>query len=184
MCPRCASGGNVAFSFLAGDARRSAVDWWSLARSSVGRGSAIIGFSSTMPSSWSREEKDRIVGETFAPGANVSAIARSHGLDPSQLFAWRRKALASGMVAPLSGARGRVVKFARFEAVASDYRHEGSGCSASAVAGIVWLLLRPIDNRTLTFTVFEGGLFLALFAGTAWSLLITDQDRDAVSGGA
>jgi transposase len=66
---------------------------------------------------WSREEKDRIVGETFTPGANVSAIARSHGLDPSQVFAWRRKALASGMVAPLSGA-GRAVKFARFEAVA------------------------------------------------------------------
>jgi transposase len=68
---------------------------------------------------WSREEKDRIVGETFAPGANVSAIARSHGLDPSQLFGWRRKALASGVVAPLSGA-GRAVKFARFEAVAGE----------------------------------------------------------------
>lgn len=26
---------------------------------------------------WSREEKERIVGETFAPGANVSAIALS-----------------------------------------------------------------------------------------------------------
>ena len=52
---------------------------------------------------WSREEKERILGETFAPGANVSAIVRSHGLDPSQLFAWRRKALASGMAAPLSG---------------------------------------------------------------------------------
>jgi transposase len=48
---------------------------------------------------WSREEKERIVEETFAPGANVSVIARSHGLDPSQLFAWRRKALASGMAA-------------------------------------------------------------------------------------
>jgi transposase len=68
---------------------------------------------------WSREEKERIVGETFAPGANVSAIARSHGLDPSQLFAWRRKALASGLVAPVSGG-GRAVKFARFEAVASE----------------------------------------------------------------
>lgn len=68
---------------------------------------------------WSREAKERIVGETFAPGANVSVIARSHGLDPSQLFAWRRKALASGLVAPVSG-RGRAVKFARFEAVASE----------------------------------------------------------------
>ncbi|WP_235984141.1 transposase [Bradyrhizobium australiense] len=50
--------------------------------------------------SWSQEAKERIVGEKFAPGANVSAIARAHGLDPSQVFAWRRKALASGIVAP------------------------------------------------------------------------------------
>ena len=68
---------------------------------------------------WSRE-KDRIVGETFLPGANVSAIARSHGLDPSQLFAWRRKALASGMVAPLSGSGGRAVRFTRFDAVTAE----------------------------------------------------------------
>jgi transposase len=69
---------------------------------------------------WSWEEKERIVGETFLPGANVSAIARSHGLDPSQLFAWRRKALASGLVAPVSRGRGQAVKFARFDAVTSD----------------------------------------------------------------
>ena len=50
----------------------------------------------------------------------MSAIARSHGLDPSQLFAWRRKALASGLVAPASGARGQAVKFARFEAVPGE----------------------------------------------------------------
>src|SRR3974390_2884063 len=68
---------------------------------------------------WSREEKERIVGETFAPGANVSAIARSHGLDPSQLFGGQRKALASGLVAPVSEG-GRAVKFARFEAVAAE----------------------------------------------------------------
>ena len=66
---------------------------------------------------WSRDEKDRIVGETFAPGANVSAVARAHGLDPSQVFAWRRKALALGMVART---RGRAVKFARIEAVAGE----------------------------------------------------------------
>ncbi|WP_245509394.1 transposase [Bradyrhizobium zhanjiangense] len=47
-------------------------------------------------------------------------IARSHRLDPSQLFAWRRKALASELVAPVSGARGQAVKFARFDAVTSD----------------------------------------------------------------
>ncbi|UVK49127.1 transposase (plasmid) [Mesorhizobium sp. AR07] len=41
-------------------------------------------------------------------GGNVSAVARSEGLDPSQLYAWRRKALSSGC------------KFTRFEAVGSD----------------------------------------------------------------
>jgi O-antigen/teichoic acid export membrane protein len=50
-----------------------------------------------------------------------------------------------------------------------------------ATAGVVWLLLRPIDNRTLAFTVFEGGVFLALFAGAAWNLLMTAQDRDFIS---
>ncbi|WP_407180057.1 oligosaccharide flippase family protein [Bradyrhizobium sp. STM 3562] len=52
---------------------------------------------------------------------------------------------------------------------------------ALTTAGVVWLLLRPIDNRTLAFTVFEAAVFLVLFAGTAWVLLITDEDRDAVS---
>ena len=70
--------------------------------------------------SWSDEEKGRIVGETLVAGANVSAIARSNGLDPSQLFAWRRKAKASGMVAPLAAATNQPVKFARFEAMRSD----------------------------------------------------------------
>jgi transposase len=69
---------------------------------------------------WSDEEKARIVGETLVAGANVSAIARSNGLDPSQLFAWRRKATASGVVAPVVGAPSRRVQFARFDALRSD----------------------------------------------------------------
>lgn len=50
----------------------------------------------------------------------MSVIARSHGLDPWQLFAWRRKALASGLVAPVFAARGQAVEFARFDAVTRD----------------------------------------------------------------
>ena len=68
----------------------------------------------------SKEEKARIVGDTFVAGANVSAIARSNGLDPPQLFAWRRKAMASGVVAPSVRAPNRPVKFARFDAMRSD----------------------------------------------------------------
>ncbi|MGY5795510.1 MULTISPECIES: transposase [Rhizobium] len=48
------------------------------------------------------------------PGANVSAVARSEGLDPSQLYGWRRTALASGAVAPLTDGT-ETQKFARVE---------------------------------------------------------------------
>ena len=43
---------------------------------------------------WSAAAKGRIVSETLVAGANVSAIARAHGLSVQLLFAWRRKALA------------------------------------------------------------------------------------------
>lgn len=40
--------------------------------------------------SWSAEDKARIVAESMAPGANVSAVARRHGLTPAQIFRWRQ----------------------------------------------------------------------------------------------
>ena len=39
----------------------------------------------------SEDEKRRIVGETFEPGASVSAVARRHGLNTNLLFTWRRE---------------------------------------------------------------------------------------------
>lgn len=42
--------------------------------------------------SWSHEDKARIVAESFAPRANVSAVARRYGLRPQQVYAWRRLA--------------------------------------------------------------------------------------------
>jgi transposase len=41
---------------------------------------------------WSTDERARILEETLAPGAVVSAVARRHGLTPQQLFTWRREA--------------------------------------------------------------------------------------------
>jgi len=68
----------------------------------------------------SDEDKARLVAEAFSPGGNVSATARSEGLDPSQLYAWRRKALSSGTVAPLTEGPRKPDKFTRFEAVNSS----------------------------------------------------------------
>ncbi|CCM79804.1 MULTISPECIES: transposase [Rhizobium] len=41
---------------------------------------------------WSDEFKAQAVTESMEPGASVSAVARRIGIDPSQLFTWRRNA--------------------------------------------------------------------------------------------
>ena len=41
---------------------------------------------------WSAAAKERIVAAASEPGANVSALARSNGLSPQQIFTWRRQA--------------------------------------------------------------------------------------------
>jgi len=37
------------------------------------------------------EQKARIVEESMDPAVSVSAVARRHGLNPNQLFTWRRR---------------------------------------------------------------------------------------------
>ena len=39
---------------------------------------------------WTPEAKARIIAESFEPGANVSDVARRHGILPQQLYGWRR----------------------------------------------------------------------------------------------
>ena len=41
---------------------------------------------------WSAAEKQRIVAETFEPGASVSIVARRHDVNANMLFTWRREA--------------------------------------------------------------------------------------------
>lgn len=54
---------------------------------------------------WPPDVKASIVAECYTGGEGVSAVARRHGLDPSQVYAWRRdlrKALeAEGASPPL-----------------------------------------------------------------------------------
>ncbi len=41
---------------------------------------------------WSDEEKAQIVSESFAPGANIAAVARRHGVSCGLLHNWRGQA--------------------------------------------------------------------------------------------
>jgi transposase-like protein len=47
---------------------------------------------------WSEEEKLQLVEEACRPGCSVSQVARQRGINASQLFAWRRRALAKGLI--------------------------------------------------------------------------------------
>ncbi|MFZ5504841.1 MAG: IS66-like element accessory protein TnpA [Pseudomonadota bacterium] len=41
---------------------------------------------------WSEDEKARIIEESLRPGAQVTDIARRHGISRALLYAWRREA--------------------------------------------------------------------------------------------
>ena len=40
---------------------------------------------------WSADQKQRIIAESFAPGASVAEEARRYGLNANMLFSWRRR---------------------------------------------------------------------------------------------
>jgi transposase len=48
---------------------------------------------------WAAAEKRAIVQESYQPGMSVSAVARTHGIAPNQLFDWRRRMEAGALTA-------------------------------------------------------------------------------------
>ena len=49
---------------------------------------------------WSAAEKERLVAGALEPGASVSAVARTAGIHPSQLYGWRRQLCPRPQLAP------------------------------------------------------------------------------------
>jgi transposase len=49
---------------------------------------------------WSHDDKIRIIGETLAPGAKVTEVARRNGIAASVVFTWRRQARTVEKVGP------------------------------------------------------------------------------------
>jgi len=62
---------------------------------------------------WSVDQKQRIIAESFAPGASVAEVARRYGLNANMLFTWRRRDRRVGGVndgAPVNIVPVRVVE--------------------------------------------------------------------------
>ena len=80
---------------------------------------------------WPDADKGRIVAESFAAGANVSAVARRYGLRPQQVYAWRRLARSGALALPAEEA----LRFVPVVAAESD--PAASATAVPAPAGIV-----------------------------------------------
>jgi transposase len=101
--------------------------------------------------SWSRDDKARIVAESFAARANVSAVARRYGLRPQQVYAWRRLARVGALVLPAEEEIGFVPVVATGGDATSPapsragiVEIEVAGTVIRAVAGVDWRHLRDV----------------------------------------
>jgi transposase len=101
---------------------------------------------------WSQADKGRIVAESFAAGANVSAVARRYGLRPQQVYAWRRLARSGALALSAEEALGFVPIVARESepgppgtaAPARIVEIEIAGAVIRTVPGVDWRHLREV----------------------------------------
>jgi transposase len=79
---------------------------------------------------WSEEEKLQLVEEACRPGLSVSLVARQRGINASQLFAWRRQALAKGLITDnrAEPSAGPALTFAPVEIAEEPAKRPSSGC--------------------------------------------------------
>jgi transposase len=64
---------------------------------------------------WSEDFKDRAIAASLEPGTNISALARTLEITPSQLFAWRRAALRAEKIERQAPAEPRAAETRRVE---------------------------------------------------------------------
>lgn len=100
---------------------------------------------------WSREDKARIVAESFAARANVSAVARRYGLRPQQVYAWRRLARVGALVLPAEEEIGfvPVVATAGETTPSATTTPSRPGSVEIELAGIVIRVAAGVDCRLL-----------------------------------
>ncbi|MCV3739512.1 IS3 family transposase [Rhizobium sp. TRM96647] len=92
---------------------------------------------------WSTAEKLAIIQETYEADATVSLVARRHGIQPNQLFAWRRLASQGALTA--TAAEEEVVP-------ASEYR---------ALQAQVKELQRLLGKKTMESEILKEALEIA-----------------------
>lgn len=106
---------------------------------------------------WSAEVKARIVAESFAAGAQVSDVARRHGIRPQQLFGWRREARGGRLPLPEPGGPAFVPIVASVSAgaapsvrMAARTTEPATSCIEIELRGFVVRLRGRVETSTLS----------------------------------
>jgi transposase len=104
---------------------------------------------------WSDEEKLQLVAVACQPGNSVSQVARERGINASQLFGWRRKAMAQGLITDrrLEENTAKALTFAPVEIAKEQSPPEAGGRVGSArrqaaprISGAVEIELKSGDR--------------------------------------
>jgi transposase len=99
--------------------------------------------------SWSRDDKARIIAESFAARANVSAVARRYGLRPQQVYSWRRLAREGRLALPVEEEVGFVPVITTGGERPSAAPSSRAGVVEIAIAGAVIRVGAGVDGRLL-----------------------------------
>jgi transposase len=95
---------------------------------------------------WDPQEKARITAESFEPGANVSAVARRHGVSLGLLHYWRRTARDRGAFDPVT-----IIPLA----VEDDRAAAHSTCHFEIEIGEVRIHVRGLVDHAVMRAVFD-----------------------------
>jgi transposase len=97
---------------------------------------------------WSAEEKLAMVRESFEPGKSVSMVARQHGVNPNQLFHWR-KLYQDGSLSAVSAGEEVVPATGLSDALKQIRELAGGVCAVE-----VWTLCEPSAPRRAVQVIF------------------------------
>jgi transposase len=121
---------------------------------------------------WSDEEKLQLVAEACQPGNSVSQVARERGISASQLFGWRRKAMAKGLITDgrLEESTTKALTFAPVEIAKEQLPSDAGGKlrlarrqAATNISGAVEIELKGGD-RVRVDGCAEAGLVVSIIS--------------------
>jgi transposase len=113
---------------------------------------------------WSSRDKATILAESLAPGANLSKVARRHGVNRGLLFTWRRQAsLTDRVVSEPTVPRGPISDLPAFVpvVVATDEQRSEPSPLSSMKGGVIEVeingaqirLMGSVDAATLRIVI-------------------------------